>query len=757
MAVWNRTRPQEQEHRFMLSRRLLIKMLISCIVVTMLPLILCNLQYNQQLQKAIYEEEQAVDQALAQHKTRYDEAVQGLGKAVQTVMGDSDLLSISILENPLNAHSSIYSILRAQTRINQISLSYEILDNLILFNTRGNFAVAANSTYLNMDLFAQAMEKRYQGFSWSEDITPQHLSIDHPRQQWVYLPSLEGNEAIAVLVNALSLAQNNHVILSVITPAKIREHLRIVGDIDVMIYNAAHQRLSGAPMYNVADETLRDVTSTGLVMGTDGEKYLVTAARSDVTTHRIFAIAPYARIESSIVDMRHMNQAYFALVILGTLVLCALVTWINMKPLDSMLRFLFGREGINVSRTLNWKMIDARLQEIFREKDELTSSLHSQREGLLNHLVYELTCHSGGSSERILKRMERLNISIQGDYSLLVLEIPHPQTDMDLATLSLLMHKLIRSAIPRVIALQDATSRRYIVLCKDVNWEELCQGYARFAADVQTALQLQPRGCAKRMETLRALDQLYWDAVMTLEVHIEDEPGLIPLLEDHEGPIALQFPQRIEQEIVTALISGNEDMLETALGELYDLNNEERMMSVVTARLLWERVSATIAVTLMRMKNVPEMLQLKTLLALRHSPEAENRYDFVHHIMDSMDSIFILTRKESPARLHRSELGKRIVDYVQLHLSDPDLCLQMAADHFNLSSAYISSLVKDETGQSFSVYCERLRIANACEMLREGKQIQSVAEAVGYSSAHTFRRVFKKVVGILPSQYAGQP
>ena len=756
MAVWNKRKPLEQEHRFMLSRRLLIKMLVSCIVVTMLPLLLCNLQYHQQLQKATIEEEQAVDRFLLQQRNRYDEAVLELNKAVQAVLSDSDLLAVSIAENPLNASGNLYSFLRAQTRISQIAQYYDILDNMILLNTRGKFAIAANSTYLKMDLFAPAMEKRYQGFSWPEDLVPQILNARHTRQQWIYLPSRSDNEAIAVYAHSLSIAQSNHIILSVITPAKVREYLHIDGDIDVIIYNGADQRLSGTPLYAVEDSALFSVEDSGVITGANGEKYLVTTALSELTGHQLYAVTPYARIENGIVSLKQMNQLYFGIVILCTLALCALVTWINMKPLDDMLRFLFGSEGINVTRTLNWKMIDARIHEIFRERDELTNSLHTQREGLLNHLLYELTCHSGGNSERILRRIERLNIPVQGDYSLLVLELPRLDADMDLATLSLLIHKTIRYRIPRVIALQDASTRRYIVLCRDVSWEELNEGYALFVSDVQTALQLEPRGCGRRMDSLRELDQLYWDALMTLEVHMEDAPGLTPLLDDHESPAALQYPQRLEQEIVTALLSGTPEMLEASLGELYDMNNEEHMMSVVTARLLWERVSATIAVTLMRMKNIPEMLQLKTLLSLRHSPEAENRYDFIHRIIASMDSIFILTRKESGTRLHRSELGKRIVDYVQLHLSDPDLCLQMVADHFNLSSAYISSLVKDETGESFSIYCERLRIANACEMLREGKQIQAVAEAVGYASAHTFRRVFKKVVGILPSQYAGQ-
>lgn len=756
MAVWNKKSPQEQEHRFMLSRRLLIKMLVSCIVVTMLPLLLCNLQYNQQLQKAITEEYQAVERTLQRYRTRYDEAMQELNKAVLAVLSDSDLLAVSIAENPLSAPGNLYSFVRAQGRINQIAQYYDILDYMIFLNSQGKFAIAANASYLRLEHFSSAMEKRYLGYIWPTDLITQLLRSNPPRQQWIYLPAINGTEAITVCISAMSLTQNNHIVLSIITPANIREYLRIDGDTDIVIYNDVYQRLSGTLMYALQDSQLFSVKGSGVLTGADGEKYLVTSARSELTNHLLYAITPYDRIESGIVNLQHMNRTYFGIVILCTLALCALVTWINMKPLDGMLRFLFGSEGINVTRTLNWKMIDARIHEIFLRNDELTNSLHAQRESLLNHLVYELTCHSGGSSERILRRIERLNISVQDDYSLLVLELPHLQPDMDLATLSLLMHKIIRSDIPRVIALQDATSRRYIVLCKDVSWAELQEGYELFVSDVQTALQLEPRGCGCRTKSLQELEQLYWDAVMTLEVHMEDAPGLIPLLEDHEGPAALQYPQRLEQEIVTALISGSAESLEIALGELYDLNNEERMMSVVTARLLWERVSATIAVTLMRMKNVPEMLQLKTLLSLRHSPEAESRYDFIHRIIASMDSIFILTRKESSARLYRSELGKRIVDYVQLHLSDPELCLQMVADHFNLSNAYISSLVKDETGQSFSVYCERLRIANACEMLREGKQIQAVAEAVGYSSAHTFRRVFKKVVGILPSQYAGQ-
>ena len=56
-------------------------------------------------------------------------------------------------------------------------------------------------------------------------------------------------------------------------------------------------------------------------------------------------------------------------------------------------------------------------------------------------------------------------------------------------------------------------------------------------------------------------------------------------------------------------------------------------------------------------------------------------------------------------------------------------------------------------GVSFSSYLEMLRLRQAQKLLQEGRPVQDVAAAVGYSSDYSFRRAFKRVVGVSPSNY----
>lgn len=756
MAGWRRKKGHEQEHHFVLSRRLLLKMLASCTIVTLLPLLLCNLMYHNEIRKTIAQEKKNVAQYLFERKVRYDEAIQEMDKILLSVMGDSNLLSVSIMENPTSGNRGhLYTIVKAQKQIALIAKPYDYVDTLILLNTQGGFAISSQATYLRMELFSAAMEKRYPGYQWPEEVSVFLRGEKQSRQHWCYLPSKTDHEALAVYVQTLFMSKGNHTLLSVITPGKMDSYLHSSDEMDMMIYNEANQRISGSLSVPLTDGQILSVEDADIVTDEQGRRYLVQKTVSDLSGHKLYAVMPYARIEGSIASMQTINGFYFLVVLLCTLLLCALVTWINMKPLDDMLQFLFGSDGINLRRTIGWKNIEARIHEILRRNDELSNGLENQREGLLNLLLYELISNGNANTDRTIKRIERLNLPIEDDYCVLLMEVPRVAASMEPTAFSLLMHKYISYHFSQVLVTLDMTTRRYVVLIKTGEaFETLSKRFELLQKDVFDALQVQPHGCCFWIHSLREIEQNYWNAVMTLEMHREDGTALRMLDGELECDRELVFPPRLEQEIQTATITGNREMLETALNELYDINNQERLMSAVSARLLWERVTSVLATALTRTKNIPDMLQLKTILSLRNPGEPESRYDFVHRIVVALDSVFILTQRETGVNLRRSELGKRIVDYIQLHLSEPNLCLQMVADHFSLSSAYISSLVKDETGQSFSVYCERLRVANACELLREGRQIQNVAEAVGYSSAHTFRRVFKKVVGILPSEYA---
>jgi two-component system response regulator YesN len=99
---------------------------------------------------------------------------------------------------------------------------------------------------------------------------------------------------------------------------------------------------------------------------------------------------------------------------------------------------------------------------------------------------------------------------------------------------------------------------------------------------------------------------------------------------------------------------------------------------------------------------------------------------------------------------------RAVLEYIQSHYRE-DISLQSVAGHFHLNKSYLSQLFKQQTGENFSNYLTRLRIEKAKELLRMPDQnLFSVCEAVGFWNTSYFGQVFKKSVGLTPSDYAKQ-
>lgn len=63
-------------------------------------------------------------------------------------------------------------------------------------------------------------------------------------------------------------------------------------------------------------------------------------------------------------------------------------------------------------------------------------------------------------------------------------------------------------------------------------------------------------------------------------------------------------------------------------------------------------------------------------------------------------------------------------------------------------------LFKLVTGEKLIEYIEKVRIQKAEELLSQNLlTIDEIAEQVGYNSAHSFRRVFKRIHSITPMQF----
>lgn len=109
------------------------------------------------------------------------------------------------------------------------------------------------------------------------------------------------------------------------------------------------------------------------------------------------------------------------------------------------------------------------------------------------------------------------------------------------------------------------------------------------------------------------------------------------------------------------------------------------------------------------------------------------------------------------ANLQSNRLVKEVVDYMNEHYADPNLSLNDVADRMGCSASHISREFKEIMGINFIDYMIDIRMKKAKEFLRNSNErISDISLMVGYVSANSFMRIFKRYTGKTPSEYRNE-
>lgn len=96
---------------------------------------------------------------------------------------------------------------------------------------------------------------------------------------------------------------------------------------------------------------------------------------------------------------------------------------------------------------------------------------------------------------------------------------------------------------------------------------------------------------------------------------------------------------------------------------------------------------------------------------------------------------------------------REITDYIE-HNYNEKLMINDLAQKFFLNPSYLSGLFKEETGKPFTAYLVECRLNKAVELLENTDLSSSeISVQVGYEDYFHFSKLFKKHIGISPSNY----
>jgi two-component system, response regulator YesN len=99
-------------------------------------------------------------------------------------------------------------------------------------------------------------------------------------------------------------------------------------------------------------------------------------------------------------------------------------------------------------------------------------------------------------------------------------------------------------------------------------------------------------------------------------------------------------------------------------------------------------------------------------------------------------------------------ISSKIMRYVHHHYANDDLSVQEISDHLQLTTSYIISVFKEETGRTVKQFLLEYRMEKARELLKDRNlKVADIAGQVGFKDGEYFAKVFRKFTGMTPSEY----
>lgn len=122
-------------------------------------------------------------------------------------------------------------------------------------------------------------------------------------------------------------------------------------------------------------------------------------------------------------------------------------------------------------------------------------------------------------------------------------------------------------------------------------------------------------------------------------------------------------------------------------------------------------------------------------------------------LQNSFDEIYSYIFNILSEISNEDQVIDEIIQYIKENYNQ-QINLMLISQHFHFSYSYVSAYFAQHCNEGFKEYLNKIRIEKAKEFLiKSNESITDISELVGYSEPGYFGKVFKKLVGVTPTEY----
>lgn len=740
----------------------IFKFMVSYTVVLILPLIMCIIGYKVAFNIVETEIKENKLAMINHSKNLIDNQIEGLQTLALQIATSPTMLSL--VETQSRGEGTFYwDAKKAIERTAQ------------LFTHSNNNMIQDIYIYLHHTDYVMTPETLYPAQFYYEKIL-KNEKIDYEQWQATLLEANRQNpywvtDGVVSYIQTLPLKYNTKAQGAVVCKLKKSEIQKFFKNIDpsngsIIFVQDADDNLiwHSQTNENLQDykEILNQYEGEGIFSTTlQNKKMIVLYTTSLVNGWRYVLLLPENIMMADLIQLRNSVGFLLAIILVGGIVISYYLSVKNGRPLKEIINQLKGEDveqEIWDKQLSNIDDLGGAITKMVARTQHLRKEIVKQQP-LLQTAFWQKVIRGEFTDESEMKLFaSRANIDLENTPQRIVACRVFANNDfysMDLQTLEevniaiLIIKNVLKELLEDKVYFYDVDYLTTVAIIKDEkdDMDQIEQKIKEANAYMIANYYITPvwgisNICKSQLEIWRAYEQ----AKGALKTGVKEGLKNIMFYKDVvEEKVTYYYPLDFEERFIHYCKRADKENIQSLINILYTENFINRRLSAYTVQKLYDELKSTMIKIIGTDKNIEGMEQLE---GLSESKDAKQYFKVFLEICLNISHSYKEAKNNSQA-----DLIQKIKDYIQEVYKDPNLCLGMVSSHFNISEGYVSTLFKEQTGINFTEYVEELRMVRACDLLKDTKlNINAIGEQVGYNSVQSFRRAFKRIHGISPSE-----
>jgi two-component system, response regulator YesN len=762
-----------------LKHNVFLKFLTSYFIILLIPIMLGLLSYEKTLEfvkDGIRSQNIAI---LQQCKNTLDVRLREVDTAIERLTLDKNIVRMMTVKNPLVQKDTVYTVREIQEQLSIYKVTNNFIRTFFIHFSYNDIIISPDDIFLNIENFYGNFFKynEMDYSAWRSEM----LDVYHQRE---YLPAVPvtlkdqtGTQSQSMIACIQSIPNygtmlNKGTVIMLINENDI---LKLLGELSISggwAYVLDDQnRLMASTSNKGSTSDIKEgfISDSGMMEEyIDNESMMVYYCKSSYNGWKYVAVLPKSAVMSKANYVKQFLMGFLIVSLLTGIIAAYVLAYQNSKPIGEIIRALHNMGNNKNEEKNGLKYMKNSVAKLIANNESLQNKMKEQVP-LLNASFFNRILNGEFISHTEAEAFfEQMGILIGDGFYLGILlrinslpgSIKHDEYLDNMNAMKVILKEALNDYGEGRLYTHDVDLDKLFVIVnfRHEEKDEYGQIAEKIAAKVSGILNEKygirlKFAAGNPVEGITNIANTFSEAKIALEYKIEQKADLIiwysEVPKESKG---YYYPIDVEMRLINFAKAGDKDGLRQLMSSMYKENYVERKLSAPMMKHLTNNMSCTIirlmdTITYGLDESIPLMVDCSN--KLESCTTAKEFFDSILEIYLSICAQIDTKKKSNNVKLKES-----ILDYINDNFTDSQISLISIADKFGISEVYLSQFFKEQSGENFSNYTEKLRIQYAGSLLGSTDMtIEDIAEKCGYNSAHVFRSAFKRIEGVSPSVY----